>query len=480
MNPTRHARRRLLLATGLSPLSAAWWPATAVARDNVSGAWDAVLRKKLTDDAVGLVGVLVSAQGVRFTPMGLMRQGSSDAITEQTLFELGSMTKAFVALALADGVLRGHWSLDDPVEDALPEGLKLRDLRDQPVRLIDLATHRSGLPRMPTNIPAREMADPYAFYSEKRLHDFLRTWRPNRSRGDAFEYSNLGYGLLALVLARRAGVSVDALLATRVLQPLGLVDMQLRRPIPAGDDLAAVSAAIGAALALAPREAIGHTNERKPTPAWRFDALAGAIGLAGTAKDLGRFMQAALGLIDHPLREAFAMCLQQRTEGESPLHPFGLAWEQATVVTASQRRTLFNQDGATQGFSSSMWIEPARRQGAALLCNTFTETRSVALAAIDPPVKAIEFNRMHLPGSAMKGFTGPWVGPQKMQLTLRVAGDRAFGQFSDNPEFEVLPIGPTRFFLRQDGLTLEFDQAERPGQLTLRREGTEVVLRRPG
>ncbi|MGK3151714.1 serine hydrolase domain-containing protein, partial [Staphylococcus shinii] len=78
-------------------------------------------------------------------------------------FEIGSITKTFTALLLADAVVRGDLKLDGAVEAALPDSLRLRDSAGAPLRWRDLATHRSGLPRLATNMtPARP--DPYADY----------------------------------------------------------------------------------------------------------------------------------------------------------------------------------------------------------------------------------------------------------------------------------------------------------------------------
>ena len=253
-------RRRQLLtwAAGL-PLAGSL-PALAEAqpRPDADPRFAAALQRRVASDTVGLAAVQVSAAGMRLHTLGLMRQGETASVTAQTVFEWGSLTKAFVALTLADGVLRGQWALDDPVEAGLPDGLRLRDRDGAPLRLIDLATHRSGLPRMPGNIGRKELADPYPHYNDERLFSFLRGWRSAYARGERFEYSNLGYGLLSLVLARRSGQSLDSLLASRVLGPLGLRDVRIRRPLPGTDDLATVSAAIRATMAFGQRESSGH------------------------------------------------------------------------------------------------------------------------------------------------------------------------------------------------------------------------------
>ena len=373
---TRRQSLAALAATALPRI--AWAQPTPLA---------SLLRQRVARDGVGFAAVQVQPGGLRFTNAGVLRRGAAAPVTENTLFELGSITKVFVAVLLADAVLRQRVRLDDPVEAGLPDGVTLRDGRGEPLRLIDLATHRSGLPRMPDNLRPAELPDPYAGYTEARLLAFLRGWKQVVQRDARFEYSNLGYGLLAWVLSRLEGLPFDELLAARVLRPLGLSGMRLLRPLPSGDDLSLVAAAIGAELASAPNQAAGHGAERQAVPLWRFDVLAGAGGLLGSSASLGRFMQAALGLFEHPLQAAFAMCLQRHGDGEDPLHAVGLAWE----IRPLHKHLLFNQDGATAGSSCSMWLDPARRSGAALLGNAFVETQSAALYALDAQLTQADF-----------------------------------------------------------------------------------------
>ena len=77
--------------------------------------------------------------------------------------------------SLADMVVRGEVKLDEPVRDLLPAGT-LADGQNRPITLRDLASHYSGLPRLPANLAPTDPADPYAGYDEARLHAFLKGW----------------------------------------------------------------------------------------------------------------------------------------------------------------------------------------------------------------------------------------------------------------------------------------------------------------
>lgn len=471
-------RRRLLFGTGAALISPCSLAQPAPAHAATATALERALKERVSQDIVGLVAAQIGPDGTRLHTLGLQRQGASTPVGSETLFELGSLTKPFIALLLADGVLAKRLGFDDAVEDGLPDGLKLRDSQGEPLRLIDLATHRSGLPRMPTNLSPKEMDNPYPNYSQERLQAFIRSWRPEVPRGSRFEYSNLGYGLLAQVLAQRAGSSLDQLLSDRIFKPLGLRDLQIRRPLPAGDDLAAIGAAIGASLALAPREATGHDARRRPVAPWQFGALAGAIGLVGSITPVARFLEAALGLFEHPLKSAFEMCFQHRSTGEHPLHPFGLAWEVSPLWTPRQQRSLYNQDGATNGFSSSMWLEPALRRGAVVLANTFVETREMALHCLDPALKESQFSLPPAAAELLEPLVGRFRLDAAYAIDLRQREGRLWAQGTGQAEFELIPATPRHFHSRNGVLQFKFDDTPQPKGLLILREGRSLLFKR--
>lgn len=315
-----------------------------------------VLEERLKRQGVGLAAVRVD--GARVVSVTRGRLGAD------ALLEVGSITKTFTALLLADAVLRGELALTDAVEDALAPST-LRDSAGEPIRWIDLATHRSGLPRLPVNLAPKDPADPYADHGAAQLEAGLRAFRPVRRRDQHWEYSNLGYGLLGQALARAAQTSYADLLAARILRPLGLHDVQLATP----------------ATAL-PRRAQGHDAQGRPVPPWHFDALAPAGALLMPAATLARYAQAAIGAFDHPLREAFALALSVHGDGPTPHNPIGLAWIRAPL----NGRTVHNHDGGTSGFAASMWLDAERQCAAAVVANAAVDVNDLALHLLDGSV----------------------------------------------------------------------------------------------
>ena len=217
-----------LFAVGGGPAAAQ----TALTDDGVR----ALLNERIERErrAVGMAAILVHGEQVRIVTAGSTSLDASAPVSADTLFEVGSISKTFTALLLADMVNRGEVALDDPVEKFLPQAagaLTLRDYTGAPIRLVDLATHRSGLPRLPDNMPSGAQSDPYADYRESDLLRYLQRravliekdgGATRRKRDERYEYSNLGFGLLGYVLGRAAGTTYADLLQRRVLTPLAL------------------------------------------------------------------------------------------------------------------------------------------------------------------------------------------------------------------------------------------------------------------
>ena len=407
---------------------------------------------------MGLVAVKLQDEQVRWAGAG--RRSAQDATSPDlsTPFELGSITKTFTALLLADMTLRGEIGLDDAVESVLPGALKLRDANGAAITFADLATHRSGLPRLPTNLRQPHGADPYD-YASKDLWDFLADWKPTTARQTRWEYSNLGYGLLGEALALRLRTTFADLLSTRILAPLGLDNMRLAlRDTPV------------------PNLAPGHDMQARPVALWRFGALAAAGALAGSAKDLARYAQAALGVFDHPLKAAFALALSARAEGPGPMNPIALAWLWAPLM---QRRVL-THDGGTAGYSTSLFIDPTNRSASFVLSNTTMQVQDLAIHFLEPrvPVRDLRAERRQteqatvaVSPQAMAALAGSYALQPQFKVTVTVRNGRLFAQATGQGEFELFAAEARRWFARVTALEVHFEGTEGPPQAFVLHQG---------
>lgn len=441
------------------------WPGTpraaGSAETTAAPAVDRLLQERVALQGVGLLAV--QTEGARAVLTAAGRETTEGApLREQAWFEIGSITKTFTALLLADAVVQRQFALGDPVEAALPDGLRLRDSTDAPIRWIDLATHRSGLPRLPTPMAPANPADPYADYGEAQLLDFLRSYRSGQPRDQRWAYSNLGYGLLGYALGRAAGSSYAALLQQRVLGPLGLKDtaLQGRQPAPA---------------ALVP----GHDVQGRAVPHWHFDVMAPAGGLVMSGASLARYAQAAVGAVPHPLQEAFALTRGRHGDGPGPANPVGLAWLHAPL----KGRTVFNHDGGTFGFSSSLWLDPDRARATAVLANAMVDVKDLALHLLEPGIppqdlRATRQPALTLANEQLEPLVGDYMLKPGFALAIRLRNGRLYAQATGQGEFELFASAPRTFFARITPLEIRFDASPLPTALTLLQQGQTLKFER--
>jgi D-alanyl-D-alanine-carboxypeptidase/D-alanyl-D-alanine-endopeptidase len=308
--------------------------------DRIDGAWK----------GVGIVVGVIEPKGTRVVAYGTLDQGDKRPLNGDTIFEIGSVTEVFTSLLLADMVQRGEVALSDPVAKYLPEGVKVPERGGRRITLEDLATHTSGLPRLPSNLKPANPANPYADYSAERLYEFLSAYKMWRDIGSGFEYSNLGGGLLGHALARRAGMSYEALATSRIAQPLHMR-----------------STRITLSAEMQVRLAVGHNAALAAVPNFDYQALAGTGALRSSANDLLVFVAANLGYAKSPLAPAMAAMLKVRRPTTIPGTEMALGW-----VVASDG--IVWRNGSTAGYRSFVGYDPKSRTGVAVLSNTFTNT----------------------------------------------------------------------------------------------------------
>ena len=473
-------KRRTLLHTAAATVAGGVWhlPARGQASPSPVGAqaastppgsgqaasFEPILQTRVRHEGMGLAGARADAEGVQFAYAGRRSLADTRAPDASSLFEWGSITKTFTGVLLAQMALARELRLDEPVEAAI--GQRLRDDKGSPITWTDLATHRSGLPRLPANLSPRDPRDPYANYGADALGAFLAAWQPTVSRDTRWEYSNLGFGLLAHALAQRAGLSFDALLRQRILDPLGLSDARL--------------ALSGQAL---PPLLTGHDAKREHVPRWTFDAMAGAGALVGPAPALLRYGQAACGLLDTALRPAFELAQQPRADGQGRTR-MGLGW----MLAPLRGQTVATHDGGTAGFSASLWADATGRRTALVLANAQVPVGDLALHLLEPAVpprdvakEAASQQREAVPveAAALALLPGTYELSPQFAVVVRLRQGRLYAQATGQGEFELFALSPRRFFARVTALEIHFnDETGVPTGFVLHQGGQQLRFRR--
>lgn len=410
--------------------------------------------------APGIVVGLIGTNGTKIFAAGNTSLSGGADVDGDTVFEIGSMTKVFTGLLLADMVHRGEVKLDDPISKYLPASVKAPTRNGKEITLLDLATHRSGLPRLPDNLSPQDGLDPYADYTFENLCAFLSDYKLTRDIGAKYEYSNLGFGLLGTLLARRAGTSYEALLTERIFRPLGMTHT-----------------AITLSPELKARFAAGHNTELEPVKPWTFDALAGCGAIRSTANDLLKFIGANLQLTLSDLGPALQSMREPRNSTEIPRTKIGLAWH----ITDRNYRRIVWHNGQTGGFHSFAGFDPTNKTGVVVLANAACALDDLGFHLLDSnrrlnklkPQK--EDSVVKLDASELDRLVGRYQLTEDAFFNLRRDGDRLMAQLTGQACCQIYPKSRTNFFYKVVEAQIDFncDAAGKVQSLTLHQNGAD-------
>ncbi len=277
--------------------------------------------------SVGLAVGWIDAEGSFVVGYGKLAADDPRVPDGTTVYEIGSITKVFTGILLADMVARGEVELNEPVQKSLPDTVTMPRDGETEISLYHLTTHTSGLPRMPSNFSPADPGNPYADYSVEQMYEFLGEASLAGPPGENASYSNLGVGLLGHVLALRAGMSYEALVRERIAGPLGMKDT-----------------VIVLTPALEKRLAQGHTAELEPTPNWDMPTVAGAGALRSTVDDMLIFLAANLGL----KKSSISKAMETSHEAQEPFSglEIGYGW----VLQPAEGGTIHWHNGGTGGY----------------------------------------------------------------------------------------------------------------------------------
>ncbi len=346
--------------------------------------------------------------------------------TGRTLYEIGSITKVYTSLLLADCVQRREVELETPVAELMPPGVTVPTKDGQPIRLRHLALHSSGLPRLPPSIAGNsDITNPYAKYGENELVADLVQSQLVTTPGTEVVYSNYGAGLLGYALGRKIGVGYMKAIQARILGPLGLSDTMF--------SLDQHTRA---------RFAQPTSDELVPVPHWAFqDALAGAGALISDARDQLKLIDLELDAAaggKETLRRAMALTQEAQLEGGG--QNTGLGWQ----IDAEGR---YWHNGGTGGHHAFVSFDTKTRRGVVILSGTSTQIVD-GLAIKLYKILAGEQVPAHAAPTAeqLAAFAGTYdFGGQ--QLKVSAQGRRLYIEGPGEPKIRMIPVGEEKFWI---------------------------------
>ncbi|HBC71863.1 MAG TPA: hypothetical protein DEG23_00745 [Coxiellaceae bacterium] len=316
---------------------------------------------------------------------GVANNANNTPITNKTIFEVGSITKLFTALLFTKTAGSLNIQLNDTLTEYFPELNKNQFLHK--VTFEKLLTHTSGLPH---NAP-ETIAKSY------QVLDYLLHWEPINAIGTRWQYSNIGIGLVGMILQNKSHRTINQLYKEQILEPLGM------NPIGVEID-----------KNFLPELAQSYLEDGKTAPNF-FDTqepYPSAWGLKASIKDMSCFLRAAIGLnISQDLRQAMQNTQTPRLMVGNMQQ--GLVWrihsiQNKTLLYEADKmdlgllpikwlskkqqvfcaNKLIDKTGAHNGFRSYIAVIPSKQLGIVILLN-----KSISLGLITNVGRKIIFSK---------------------------------------------------------------------------------------
>ena len=461
--------RRILLAG----IAVALLAQTFVAQSSKTPT-DAEIRQILADrvdkyrQSVGMVVGVIEPQGRRVIAYGKRAADDPRPLDGDTVFEIGSITKVFTSLVLSDMVEHHEVALSDAAATYLPADVHLPERNGERITLQDLATHTSGLPRVPSNVDPADPSNPYADYSVGRLYEFLSTYELPRNIGSRFEYSNLGGALLGHVLAGCAHMDYETLVETRITMPLRMTATHIALTPEMKEHLA-----------------VGHAYGLEPTPNWDLGALAAAAALHSSANDLLTLLAANLGYIQTPLAPAMASMMRTRRvfdRGEA-----AIGW----FIDRHDGKMVAFHDGSTGGYRSFIAYDAQSRVGVVVLSNSSAgaDIDDIGRHVLDATVplrdaKTLEPPRVRkeiaIDSKFLDRYAGEYRLPSGQSIKVTRNGSHLFLQADGDVKLAFYPESTESFFAKIMDAQISFmtDSEGRVIQLLFHRNGSTQQVKR--
>lgn len=331
----------------------------------LSAQYDDLLIKALATWKVPAIAVAVvqNDRVIYLKVAGVKEMGKTDPVTPDTLFEIGSTTKAFTTTAMAMLVDEKKMSWDDPVRKYL-DYFRLEDpCADSIVTLRDTVSHRTGLSRHD------ELWDYNPPATREQIIRAMSTVKLSRPIRSAYQYNNIMFLTAGEALASAAKMPWEDFLRTRVFEPLGMTHTR-----------------VSAADFTTAEHAIGHRYDSKagrmvPIPFTDYNNIAPAGTIKSTARDMAQWLrfQLANGAIDGKRLVSADVLQETKTPQtvirmdtstrevlpETNILTYGMGWN----VGDYRGELLVSHGGALNSFRSQVALLPKRNAGVVTITN---------------------------------------------------------------------------------------------------------------
>ncbi|WPP49767.1 serine hydrolase [Catalinimonas niigatensis] len=414
------------------------------------------IEKRIAEGMTPSIAIaLIDSSGVQYFNFGKTAEGGKP-VDENTIYEIGSISKVFTGILLAQQVLDGDIKLDDDISTLLPDSISVPTMGGTAITFGHLSDHTSGLPRMPDNFAPANPNNPYADYSVEQMYTFVSTYEPVRAVGAEYEYSNFAQGLLGHMLAEHQNTTYEDLMVQTIAEPLEMNDTRINFTKSMRDHLA-----------------LGHAG-KEVVENWDIPTLAGAGGIRSSSSDMAKFISANLGYVNTPLDKAMEMSHEPRHSKANGMS-VGMGWH---IKPGTQGDVIWH-NGGTGGYRTFVGFVKDAGKGVVLLTNAATDSDDIGFHLLDSgsSLKEIqgESDAVEVAEATLEKYVGVYALQPEFNITITKEGRQLYGQATGQQRFEMYPENDTSFFLTVVEAKVTFQMEEDSVKsLTLFQAGQEM------
>jgi CubicO group peptidase (beta-lactamase class C family) len=282
----------------------------------------------------------------------------------RSLYEIGSISKTFTAILLAHAINEKKIALTDDIRKYLPGEYPNLKVNGAAIKIVNLANHTSGLPRLPLdffNSPGYDKENPYVHYSKEMMYNYLRTFRPDSVVRTRSEYSNFGFAVLGTILENIYKKPLQELVKQIITGPLKMNSTNFD-----------VSAAESSMMATGYSEETG-----KAVPYWQFGDFNACGGLKSDLQDMLIYLKTNMANVNPDV-----VLTHKETDRQADFSR-GLAW----ALEPFRSNTCIWHDGGTGGFRSWCGYIKDKKLGVVILSNSSDDVSEIALSLLSWSIK---------------------------------------------------------------------------------------------
>jgi CubicO group peptidase (beta-lactamase class C family) len=310
------------------------------------------------DKIPGFVIGIIYRDSVFIYSYGSTTKDSLNPPNQETIFEIGGLTKVFTASLVNLLVEEGLMDYDSTLNHYLPE--KYQNVKTNKITINELVIHTSGLPKLPLEFGLKENEpnNPYANYTKEDLLDFYKNYSPENERIGKYHYATLNYALLEVAIEFATKKSFEAVLKEKIFDLLNMQNSCISIDGSRTEQLTS-----------------GHTIAGIATPIWQFQSFAASEGVKSSADDLLKFLACNLGQTHPKLAANFSQTHVQTIETEFNKNAFmGRGWH---LVKNKKYYDSILHAGSTSGQRAFMGFVKETQTAVVLLSNSEYSTNGL-------------------------------------------------------------------------------------------------------